>query len=67
MVPGAETASSGRRGAVSTRHLFYSVPKRNGMDWRKAVLPMEILLVGGIVAFWFLLQIWILPALGVPT
>lgn len=37
------------------------------MDRRKGVLPMEVLIVGGIFGLWLLLQVWILPALGIST
>ena len=28
---------------------------------------MELLVMLGVLAFWFVLQIWLLPRLGVPT
>lgn len=37
------------------------------MNRERGNFAMEILLVLGIVAGWFVLQAWVLPKLGVPT
>jgi hypothetical protein len=37
------------------------------MNRNRGNFTMEILLVLGIVAGWFVLQAWVLPKLGVPT
>jgi len=40
---------------------------RRFASWIGEVVPVEILLVAGIVVFWLAMQLWILPGLGVST
>jgi hypothetical protein len=65
-----DSVSSTRRSAVrrpvNTRLPWLSVAESKQMDEKRSRI-MEILMVPAFLVFWFMLQIWVLPKLGVPT
>jgi len=71
-----EGGGAAQRGCVRMRRLVrlrgVAEEASNGRGNRSVVLrlrkiAMEILVIAGVVVVWLALQLWILPALGVPT